>query len=138
MSLNEGNWPEGLKKTRPRTCVLSVLERAETPLSAMDIHARIAGEGRSVSLSTVYRILELLVKKGIAIKTTVMDNDMAIYALNRYEHKHYAVCMACHKVVDLTNCPMEKFVPRIADEDFHVIGHKLELYGYCRECSARK
>lgn len=131
-------WPVGIKKTKQRECVLSLLEHAALPLSAMDIYKRLENEGSDVWLSTIYRILELFVKENIVTKTTIMDNDMALYELNRNQHKHYAVCMNCHKVVELVNCPLETFHPKLADKDFHVLGHKLEIYGYCKECEGKK
>jgi Fur family ferric uptake transcriptional regulator len=130
-------WPQNIKKTKPREWVLSVFENAQKPLSAMDICSQVEKNGGSVWLSTVYRILELFVEKGLVIKTTVMNSDMAVYELNRYQHKHYAVCMSCHKIVTMKNCPMEKFVPKLEDDDFHVMGHNLEVYGYCRKCSTK-
>ncbi len=131
-------WPDGIKKTKPRERVLSVLEGADRPLSAMDICAQTEKDGSPVWLSTIYRILELFEQKALVIKTTVLNNDLAVYELNRHQHKHYAVCMGCHKIVALQNCPMERFTPEIADRDFHVLGHKVELFGYCRECSVGK
>lgn len=131
------NWPSGLKRTRPRESVFSVLERADKPLSAMEICSEIERNGASAWLSTVYRILELFVKKGVVVKIAVMNNEMAFYELNRFQHKHYAVCLGCRKIVSMDNCPMEKFIPKIKDDDFRVMGHNLEVYGYCRECSAK-
>jgi len=131
-------WPAGMKKTKPRECVLSVLEHADSPISAMDICSRIEKEGSTVWLSTVYRILELLVKNGTVIKNTIMDNDMAVYELNRNHHKHYAICVNCHKIIPMDNCPMEEFVPKLEDTDFRILGHKVEMYGYCKECDTHK
>ena len=89
-------------------------------------------------MSTIYRILELFVSKGLVTKTSFMDSDMAIYALNRHQHKHYAVCLNCHKIIELENCPMDTFVPELDESDFHVVGHKVELYGYCKNCEKKK
>jgi len=131
------NWPSGLKRTKPRENVLLILERAEKPLSAMEICSEIEKAGESAWLSTVYRILELLVKKGVVVKISVMNNEMALYELNRFQHKHYAVCLGCHKIIVMDNCPMERFIPKIRDADFHVTGHHLEVYGYCKDCSSK-
>lgn len=128
------NWPAGIKRTRQRVSVLSILENAETPLSAADICARMGTDNAAAWLSTVYRILELFVKKGVAVKTTVMNNEMAVYELNRFKHKHYAVCMSCHKIIAMENCPMEQFIPKLEDKDFHVMGHNLEIFGFCKDC----
>jgi Fur family ferric uptake transcriptional regulator len=133
----QGGWPSGLKKTKPRENVLSVLEHAEKPLSAMEICSQIEKSGESAWMSTVYRILELFVKKGMVVKITVMNNEMALYELNRFQHKHYAICLACRRIIAMDNCPMEKFIPQLEDDDFHVVGHNLEIYGYCSECSAK-
>lgn len=137
MTDTSNGWPSGFKRTKPREHVLSVLSRAEKPLSAMDICAEIEKSGGNAWLSTVYRILELFVKKGVAVKITMMNNDTAFYELNRFEHKHYAVCMNCHKIIPMDNCPMERFIPKLADKDFQVIGHNLEIYGYCKNCAAK-
>lgn len=76
-------------------------------------------------------------KKGVAIKTKVMNSDMAVYELNRFEHKHYAVCMNCHKIIPMDNCPMEKFIPELEEDDFHIMGHNLEVFGYCKDCYSK-
>ena len=44
------------------------------------------------------------------------------------------IVASCHKVIEMDNCPMETFEPKLADGDFRVLGHKLEMYGYCRDC----
>lgn len=134
----QSSWPNGVKKTKQRVCVLSVLEHSDLPMSAMDIYQAIEKEDSPVWLSTVYRILELFVQKGLVLKTTVLDNDMAIYQLNRNQHKHYAICLSCHKVIEMDNCPMETFTPQLADQDFRVLGHKVEMYGYCKDCDRKK
>ncbi len=129
------NWPAGIKRTRQRENVLGVLENTEKPLSALDICSKLERNGDIAWLSTVYRILDLFVKKGVATKINVMNSDMAVYELNRFKHRHYAVCMNCHKIIAMANCPMEKFVPEFEDDDFHVTGHNLEVYGFCKDCN---
>jgi Fur family ferric uptake transcriptional regulator len=137
MSEPEIEWPSGFKKTKQRQSVLAVLEQSESPLSAADIYSLTQKNGDVVWLSTIYRILELFVKKGIVTKVSVMNNDFALYEINRFKHKHYAVCVSCHKVIQMDNCPMEKFIPHLEDGNFHVTGHNIEIYGYCKDCDAK-
>lgn len=134
MSKLQSNWPAGVKRTKPRENVLLVLEEAKEPLSATDICSKIEKLGDSVWLSTVYRILELFVHKGIVIKLSIMNNEMSLYELNRLEHKHYAICISCHKIISMENCPLETFIPKLQDDGFQVMGHNLEIYGYCNDC----
>ncbi len=133
----QNNWPAGIKRTKQRESVLSILESSEKPLSATDICSRMGKGGDTAWMSTVYRILELFLQKGIVIKTNMMNNEMAVYELNRFKHKHYAVCINCHKIITMDNCPMEKFIPKLDEEDFYVMGHNLEIFGFCRDCKPK-
>ena len=134
---NKAALPAGTRKTRQRTCVLELLEQSDAPMSATDIFIKAQGGDSSVCLSTVYRILDHFAGEGFVLKTSGMEGGMALYELNRNQHKHYAVCVNCHKVVELVNCPMEKFVPEIAENDFRVVGHRVEMYGYCKDCDRK-
>lgn len=133
----QNSWPAGIKRTKQRESVLSILESSEKPLSATDICSRMGKGGDTAWMSTVYRILELFLQKGIVIKTNMMNNEMAVYELNRFKHKHYAVCINCHKIITMDNCPMEKFIPKLDEEDFYVMGHNLEIFGFCRDCKPK-
>ncbi|MEA4893935.1 MAG: transcriptional repressor [Oscillospiraceae bacterium] len=137
MNENETAWPAGIKKTRHRKCIFGVLEQAETPLSASAIFDKARSVDESVWLSTVYRILDYFVSEGLAVKTSVMDSGTALYEMNRSRHSHYAVCVNCHKIIGLMNCPMEKFIPEIAESGFHVLGHRIEMFGYCSDCDKK-
>lgn len=128
------NWPAGLKKTKPRERVLSALEAAESPLSVQELCSKITTEQDPAWPSTVYRILSLFVKKGIVTKLSVMSSETAVYELNRFHYKHYAVCINCHKIIPLERCAIETIFPGLPEREFQVIGHNLEVYGYCKNC----
>lgn len=134
MKVEQSAWPAGIKRTRQREGVIAVLKQTDKPLSAAEICSKMEKSGDTAWLSTVYRVLELFLKKGVVIKTNVMNSEMAVYELNRFEHKHYAVCMSCRKIIAMDNCPMETFIPKLEDENFHVMGHNLEIFGYCKDC----
>jgi Fur family ferric uptake transcriptional regulator len=58
--------------------VLSILEKSDKPLSATDICSKMEERRDSAAwLSTVYRVLEIFVEKGVVIKTNMMNNEMA-------------------------------------------------------------
>lgn len=128
-------WPSGIIRTKPREHMLSVLKSAEKPLSAMELCAEIQKLNQPVSLSTIYRSLEQFVEKGIVTKLTIMNHELAVYELNRFQHRHYVVCLGCRKILPMEYCPMEQSLPEMLKNDFKVTGHHLEVYGYCRECS---
>ena len=129
-------WSEGIKKTKQREDVCHILMQAEKPLSATEIYHRIVQENgqTNYAVSTVYRSLATFEEKGFVIKSTLMGEDTAVYEWNYGKHKHYAICLKCHKLVPLKACPFEHIKVDTSDEDFTVTSHKLEIYGYCNQC----
>lgn len=127
-------WPKELKKTQPRKCVLSILETANEPLSAMEIHKEIEKLGEKVWLSTIYRILDLFEEYNLVIKNPITVDDVSVYVISNDEHGHFAKCVSCNKVFSMENCPLEEFNPKIEDENFQVVNHRLEIFGYCTSC----
>lgn len=131
-----GEYPAGMKWTRQRRDVYGVLAQAKEPLSAVQIYHRIdrQGDDTGYAVSTIYRILSAFEEKGLVSKSAWMADGTVVYELNRGGHTHYAVCLECHKRVALQSCPFAHIHLDSEAEDFTVTGHKLELYGYCREC----
>lgn len=129
-------YPQGIKWTKQRKNVYAVLLEAEEPLSAVQIYrlAEKLAEGEEYALSTIYRILAAFEEKGMVSKTTWMGDGSVVYELNRGEHTHYAVCLECHKRIALQSCPFAHIHLEQETGDFTVTGHKLELYGYCKDC----
>lgn len=129
-------FPQGLKWTKQRKSVYKVLWEAAEPLNAVQIYnlASQAAEGEEYALSTIYRILAAFEEKGLVEKTTWMGDGTVVYALNRGEHTHYAVCLDCRRRIPLQECPFTHIHLNREAGDFTVTGHKLELYGYCGDC----
>ena len=125
-------WPEGIKKTKPRTLTLSVLEQAERPLTANEIFSAIGGGRQSVSLSSVYRTLELLVSKCVVVKTGMMDDHQAFFELNRFHHHHYAICVNCRKVVQMETAPWKNSSRKLTTVNFASLGTVWRCMGTAR------
>lgn len=120
----------GLKCTKQRVEVMEILSRANAPMTAENIYANAEG----ISLSTVYRIAEKLVEKGVATKNTIRDSDKFYYEIADNKHRHYAICLGCGGMRYVDICPVHS----LKISNFEVTGHKLEIYGYCDECAAGK
>ncbi|MDO4514831.1 MAG: transcriptional repressor [Lachnospiraceae bacterium] len=133
-------FPEGtgLKKTKQRELIYSILAQADTPLNAQDIYQKLLMNPEctgSYAVSTVYRVLLAFEEKKLVTQTTMPGSEMAYYELNR-GHRHYATCLSCHKRIPLEHCPFEhQILPDMKNSDFTITGHRLELYGYCKDCN---
>ena len=138
------NYPQGIKWTKQRKCVFDVLKQAQEPLNAHQIYNLVinkmnaqeeCGAGESnYAVSTIYRILTAFEEKHLVSKSNWMDSGTFVYELERGQHTHYAVCLSCHKYIPLQICPLVHMHVPEAGENFKITGHKLELYGYCRDC----
>lgn len=129
----------GLKSTKHRTEVLRILEQSSQPVTADWVYRKLEAEGKNISLSTVYRNLELLVAKEIVLKMNAVEGGKALFELNQMIHRHYLICLGCHKMFPIDDCPLDEYEKTLQQKTgFSVTGHKLEIYGYCRDCAIRE
>jgi len=131
-------WPQGLKRTKSREAVMAALEKETLPVTALYLFEKLQTGKEPVWLSTVYRVLESFVERNAVLKIMPTDSTMAVYQWNRHEHTHYAVCVDCHSMVPVKDCPFEYVAPPVTGGDFHIVGHNLEIYGYCDKCFRKK
>ena len=110
--MNTTTWPEGIKKTKQREAIWSVLTTTDKPITA----------------------LELLETKGIVTRTTLMGSDMAYYEITPHTHRHYAVCTSCGAMIPLHTCPVVEMPKELSKAGFTVTEHHLEIAGICRNC----
>lgn len=127
---------KGIKGTRQRIDVLEALFSSAVPLTADEIYIHIRdGGGEKLSLSTVYRILDTLGQKEIVAKTGLIEGGKAIYEIVSGVHRHNLICIKCHKLISLGDCPLGDFEKDLENTTgFRISGHKLEIYGVCPDC----
>lgn len=125
-----------LKNTKHRQSILEYLSFCTQPVSAEDIFLKLKSDNISINLSSVYRILDTFVEKDIAIKSNLTDSDTALFELNRHQHLHHFICKGCNKIFPIEGCPLADYEKVLEKKfNFSVTGHRLEIYGYCAECS---
>ncbi|WBB82472.1 transcriptional repressor [Micromonospora sp. WMMD882] len=128
----------GLRATLARRGVLEALGEAageRRHLSATQVHQRLTGQGLTVELSTVHRVLASLVDLGVAHSVPV--GAAATFGLADQPH-HHAVCQGCGVMRQLP-------VPAVADSvaAARVVGVEVDphggsggvvVYGRCAPC----
>lgn len=126
-------WPKGLKKTKQRLEILEALFESGKPMSARELYLILEKRGSPQWLSTIYRSLDTLLAHGAIQKAAVHENGMSVYEIGN-SHRHYAVCGSCQSIMPINGCPLESVIPQFVDKDFHVMGHSLQISGYCGDC----
>ena len=124
-----------LKKTKQRERIYEILSGAQKPMSVADIYQQmLQRDGNcTYAVSTIYRVLQAFEEQKLVTKTSLPDSDMMLYEWNDGKHHHYAICMKCLKKIPLKECPFHG-INWEREFDFQVVGHKVEVYGYCGEC----
>lgn len=132
----EGLFTElGIKITKQRKSVFNFLDKTQGFLSAEQIYSGLKERDERINLSTVYRILELFVTKGIVIKSGIPNENKFVYEMNRTEHQHHLICIGCNRMVPVQGCPLEILQNSLMkNTDFDITGHKFEIFGYCPKC----
>lgn len=127
----------GHRYTAGRRALVTILERASTPLSTAEIV-----QARTGPQSSVYRNLSVLEEAGV-VRRVVAEGEFARFELAEEltEHHHHLICSNCGTVQDVTIPPdlettMDRTVDRLARRSgFAKVRHRLDLIGTCRTCA---
>lgn len=127
---------KGLKATKQRKVIYQILKDASLPLNAQQIFDLTKNKIEDIWLSTVYRTLDTFIEHDVINKLTIQieKNNIAFYELSFNDHKHYAVCTSCNKLISIANCPMQSFTSDLDNVGFEVTGHNIQIYGKCSDC----
>jgi len=123
------------KLTLQRRELLKIMVRAKTHLSAREVFERMRLKYPSISFDTVYRNLALFRDIHIINELDFQDGRSR-YELNRHhDHHHHLVCLKCGGAWEIPGCPLQQhYINKDVPDNFKVINHRFEIFGYCREC----
>jgi Fe2+ or Zn2+ uptake regulation protein len=124
------------RKTEQRQLIQDILQHADGHLDADEIYQRARLKSPGISLSTVYRNLQMFKELGL-IEEHRFGSRRCYEAALRAKH-HHLVCLGCGRVFEF-ECPTtESLKSRISEEEgFRVTQAEVRLTGYCPECQER-
>ena len=126
-----------IKTTKQRELVFDILMNASVPLTAEEIYVKQMEEESNISLSTIYRILDVFVSKCLVQKSNISDNK-AVFEVIGMGHKHHLICISCGKIIALDHCPMKEYEKTLEENtQFEITSHKLAFFGYCPMCKQK-
>jgi len=124
-----------LKITKHLNEIISILGNSSFPVTAEEVYMIMQKKKIFISLSTIYRIFETLSEKEIVIKSNFINDRKARFEINRNEHKHHVLCLKCHTMIDIFDCPFDGIDNKLRNDlGFKVTSHNLEIYGLCKNC----
>jgi Fe2+ or Zn2+ uptake regulation protein len=120
--------------TPQRRLVLDILAESSGHLDAYDIYEKGRRQDVSLSLSTVYRTLNVLKATGV-VHELHLDEEHHHYELgNKDEHAHL-VCLECGQVIEVDSQSFAAVAKATAKAyGFQIATAQVELTGYCANC----
>lgn len=124
---------DGLRLTRQRRHVYEVLLGRQDHPTAMEVFLRAKPGMETLSLATVYNVLETLADRGL-VRKVHLDSGSTRYCANNSKHGHFT-CTTCGAVLDVPLLPgaeLEKLhqLPR----GYTVTQQEVSLHGLCATC----
>jgi Fe2+ or Zn2+ uptake regulation protein len=133
-SSNELLRKRGYRLTPQRHMILSVIQEAGEHLSIDQITERVQQRNPYVSLSTVYRTLELLRELGLVRENHFLGEQPRYEAVEGQAH-HHLVCRRCRATIHLDEALLGNLHEQLQVQyGFHSLTLDLVAAGYCDSC----
>ena len=124
-----------LKSTRQREIIAEVFFGVEDHLSAEQLLILVREKVPTVSLATVYRTLNFLLRRTLPMRETLVTGKRNLSQRQSQEHHDHLICVKCGAIVEFVDDRIEELQHLVAQEHgYTIIDHKMELYGECPGC----
>jgi Fur family ferric uptake transcriptional regulator len=115
--------------------VLEIFLRNEKHVTIDEMVELLDQNGLSLNSEFVRETMKLMCRFGFAQKSQFDNGEL------RYEHRHlgqhhdHMVCTKCRKIIEFKEDRLEELQIKIAAaHGFHMLQHKMDIYGICADC----
>jgi Fur family ferric uptake transcriptional regulator len=126
---------ERVENFEDRFKVLEAFLSTEKHVTVEELVGMLSGRGLTLSAEFVRDTLKMLSRLGFA-RQSRFDNGIV-----RYEHHHlgdhhdHMICTKCGRIIEFKEDRLERYQIQIAaNHGFHMLRHKMEIYGICAGC----
>ena len=131
---NEQLRKRGYRLTPQRYMILSVIQEAGEHLSIDQITERVQKRNPYVSLSTIYRTLELLRELGL-VRENRLPGEPPHYEPAEGQAHHHLLCRRCRTIIHLDEALLGNLNEQLQEQySFHNLTLDLVAAGYCDTC----
>jgi len=127
-TLEEACVAKGMRMTDQRRIIARVIEDSSDHPDVEELYRRASGIDERISLSTVYRTVNLFEEAGLVTKHDFKDGR-ARFELIPDEHHDHLIDIRSGKVIEFRNAEIEAIQDLIAKRlGYRLVDHRLELY----------
>ena len=127
----------GIRLTRQRRAILSIIETAKQHLDAGQILRRARRIDPQLDRVTVYRTIGLLKRQGLIDELDLMhvQGERHFYERRTGRDHMHMTCLRCGKVTEFESLLFDKLKHTVTKEcNFSIAVARLEIGGYCQSC----
>lgn len=126
---------KGLRNTPQRELVLKAFLATEKHLSVAELHKIVKRNNKTIGYTTVYRIMQLLMKCGLCEEIDFGDGTKRYEHSYKHKHHDHLVCTKCGRFIEIIKPEIEKMQEEVAKaKNFTITHHKLQIFGICEKC----
>jgi len=126
---------EHIDNFEDRFKVLEAFLQTEKHVTVDELGQLLAANGWKLEPEFVRGTLQLMCRFGFANKSR-FDNGVILYEHRHLgQHHDHMICTKCRKILEFEEVQIEQLQIKIAAaHGFHMLQHKLEIYGICTDC----
>jgi Fur family ferric uptake transcriptional regulator len=126
---------EHIDNFEDRFKVLNAFLQTEKHFTVDELVQQLENNGWKLDPEFVKETLQLMCRFGFAHKSR-FDNGVILYEHRHLgQHHDHMICTKCRKILEFEEEQIEQLQIKIAAaHGFHVLQHKLEIYGICNDC----
>ena len=115
--------------------ILEVFLQTEKHLTSSELIKLLEENGYDFEPDFIRDTLKLMVRFGFAKKNRFNNGPVRYEHMHLGQHHDHMICTKCRKIVEFREDRLEDLQVQIAAANgFHMLQHKMEIYGICSEC----
>lgn len=119
--------------------VMEAFMQVEGHISSAQMIRQLNEAGHHLDPEFVRDTLKLLCQYGFASKHQFNNGETLYEHLHLGQHHDHMVCTKCGKIVEFEEPQLEQLQIQAAERyGFHLLQHKMEMYGICAQCMAKR
>ena len=130
---------DSVDRLEDRFHILEVFLRTEQHLTTRDLHAAVRNAGHDLDSDLIHDTLELMCKYGFAQKNRFDTGEVYYEHLHLGQHHDHMICTKCRRIIEFSDDQLERLQVQVAaGKGFHLLQHRMELYGICDRCLLKR
>ncbi len=126
---------EHIDNFEDRFKVLEAFLQTEKHVTLAELMQLLESNGWQLTPEFVAETMKLMCRFGFARKSSFDNGTVRYEHLHLGQHHDHLICTKCRKIIEFEEERIEQLQLSIAaTRGFHMLQHKLEIYGICAEC----